>query len=95
MEQAGIRPVVTEIANIDEAVQALIEDSLVDNKECMHWWHCLFSPSHAYEVASLAGAQLLAQLPIDPKMAELSDLGEIEAIARPELDAVIVVLKNL
>jgi predicted Fe-Mo cluster-binding NifX family protein len=36
MEQAGIRPVVTDIANIDEAVQAYIESRLVDHTERLH-----------------------------------------------------------
>ena len=36
MEQAGIRPVVTDIANIDQAVQAYIEGRLVDHKERLH-----------------------------------------------------------
>lgn len=36
MEQAGIRPVVTDIANIDEAVQAYIEGRLVDHSERLH-----------------------------------------------------------
>jgi predicted Fe-Mo cluster-binding NifX family protein len=36
MEQAGIRPVVTDIANIDEAVQAYIEGRLVNHSERLH-----------------------------------------------------------
>jgi predicted Fe-Mo cluster-binding NifX family protein len=36
MKQAGIRPVVTDIANIDEAVQAYIENRLVDHTEKLH-----------------------------------------------------------
>lgn len=36
MAQAGIRPVVTDIANIDEAVQAYIEGHLVDHTEKLH-----------------------------------------------------------
>ena len=36
MEQAGIRPVVTDIANIDEAVQAYVEGRLVDHTEYLH-----------------------------------------------------------
>ena len=36
MEQAGIRPVVTDITNIDQAVQAYIEGRLVDHKERLH-----------------------------------------------------------
>jgi predicted Fe-Mo cluster-binding NifX family protein len=36
MKQAGITPVVTDIANIDEAVQAYIEGRLVDHNERLH-----------------------------------------------------------
>jgi len=36
MEQAGIRPVVTDITNIDEAVQAYLEGRLVDHTERLH-----------------------------------------------------------
>jgi predicted Fe-Mo cluster-binding NifX family protein len=36
VKQAGIRPVVTDITNIDEAVQAYIEGRLVDHSERLH-----------------------------------------------------------
>jgi len=36
MKQANIRPVVTDVANIDEAVQAYIESRLVDHTERLH-----------------------------------------------------------
>jgi len=36
MKQANIRPVVTDIANIDEAVQAYIENRLEDHTERLH-----------------------------------------------------------
>ena len=36
MEQVGIRPVVTDIANIDKAVQAYIKGSLVDHTGKLH-----------------------------------------------------------
>lgn len=36
MEQAGIRPVVTDIPTIDEAVQAYVEGRLVDHTERLH-----------------------------------------------------------
>jgi len=55
----------------------------------------IFGPSHADEVADLAGAPILARLPIDPQVAALCDAGKIEEVARPELDAVIAILKRL
>ena len=36
MKQANIRPVVTDVTNIDEAVQAYIEGRLVDHTERLH-----------------------------------------------------------
>jgi len=36
MKQANIRPVVTDVTNIDEAVQAYIEGRLVDHMERLH-----------------------------------------------------------
>lgn len=36
MEQAGIRPVITDIAEIDGAVQAYVEGRLVDHTELLH-----------------------------------------------------------
>lgn len=38
----------------------------------------VFGPTNSPELASLAGAPLLARLPIDPKLAILADAGQIE-----------------
>ena len=54
----------------------------------------IFGPSHADEVASLAGAPVLARLPIDPQVAALCDAGKIEEVTRPELDTVIAALNR-
>lgn len=40
--------------------------------------HQIFGPSHADEVAQLAGAPILGRLPIDPQLTQLGDRGEIE-----------------
>lgn len=48
----------------------------------------IFGPSHAEEVADLAGVPVLARLPIDPQLTALCDAGKIEEVARPELEAV-------
>jgi Mrp family chromosome partitioning ATPase len=53
----------------------------------------IFGPSHADEVAFLAGAPVLARLPIDPQIAELCDEGRIEEVTRHELEAVIALLE--
>jgi predicted Fe-Mo cluster-binding NifX family protein len=36
MEQAGIRPVVTDIAKIDEAIHAFVPGDIVDHIERLH-----------------------------------------------------------
>ncbi|MHB0988177.1 MAG: Mrp/NBP35 family ATP-binding protein [Bellilinea sp.] len=40
--------------------------------------HQIFGLSHADEVAKLAGAPILGRLPIDPRLAQLADSGEME-----------------
>lgn len=45
----------------------------------------IFGLSHAAEVTRLANVPLLAQLPIDPHITSLCDMGEIEAVNLPEL----------
>lgn len=52
----------------------------------------IFGPSHADEVAALAGAPVLAQLPIDPQVAALCDAGEIEAVNMPGMDVCVEAL---
>lgn len=49
----------------------------------------IFGPSHSGEVADLAGAPLLARLPLDSNMAALCDSGNVEAVERPEMDALV------
>jgi Mrp family chromosome partitioning ATPase len=51
--------------------------------------HRLFGPSHAQEVAQTAEAPLLAQLPLDPAVAELCDAGQVEEARLPEMDALL------
>lgn len=57
--------------------------------------HFIFGPSHAGEVAETAGVPLLAQLPIDPRVAEQCDAGKIEEIKLDELPALLEVFLNL
>ncbi len=46
----------------------------------------IFGPSYADSVAELAGAPLLARLPIDPSLVALADAGRVEEIDSPMLD---------
>lgn len=47
--------------------------------------HFIFGPSHTEEVTMTAGAPLLAQLPIDPIVATLCDVGDIEKVELAEI----------
>lgn len=47
--------------------------------------HLVFGSSHAQEVALTAGAPLLAQLPIDPRISALCDAGQVDAVDLLEL----------
>ncbi len=51
--------------------------------------HEIFGPSHADEVADLAGAPVLAKLPIDPQVAALCDAGKVEAVRMAEVPAML------
>jgi Mrp family chromosome partitioning ATPase len=46
----------------------------------------IFGPSYADQVAELAGAPLLARLPIDPTLVARSDEGKVEEIDDPVVD---------
>ncbi|MDD5467008.1 MAG: Mrp/NBP35 family ATP-binding protein [Anaerolineales bacterium] len=47
--------------------------------------HAIFGPSHADDVALLAGAPVWVRLPIDPLVAALCDAGKIEAVTLDEI----------
>ncbi|GAP12320.1 ATPases [Longilinea arvoryzae] len=49
--------------------------------------HEIFGPSHAAEVAQLAGAAVAARLPIRPEIAAQCDDGRVEDVTIPELEA--------
>jgi ATP-binding protein involved in chromosome partitioning len=45
----------------------------------------IFGPSHSDEIVDAANAPLLARIPLKPEMATLSDAGNLEAVAEPEV----------
>jgi hypothetical protein len=51
--------------------------------------HFIFGPSHANEVALLAGSPVLASLPIDPVIAAFCDIGNVEAISLEEVSPLV------
>ncbi len=57
--------------------------------------HFIFGPSHAREVSLAASAPLLAQLPIDPKVAALCDLGEVEDVVLDEIPEFLDAFTNI
>ena len=46
----------------------------------------VFGESHLEEVAEKEGVQILARIPIDPKVAEMVDSGRIEYVDAPWLE---------
>ena len=55
----------------------------------------IFGPSHSQEVARLAGAPVLAQLPLRSNLAALCDAGMIETAEVPEMSAVVKALETV
>jgi len=55
----------------------------------------IFGPSHSQEVAKLAGAPVLAQLPLRSNLAALCDAGMIETAEVPEMSAVVKALETV
>jgi Mrp family chromosome partitioning ATPase len=51
--------------------------------------HFVFGTSHTEEVTRAAGAPLLAQLPIDPRISALCDSGRVEEVNLPEIPALL------
>jgi len=55
----------------------------------------IFGPSYAEQVAELAGAPLLARLPLDPRLVELADNGRVEEIDHPIVDELAASLQRV
>lgn len=73
---------------------------IVENMSYMNCPHCgekisAFGESKAQAVAEANGTKVLAQLPIDPQFAELSDEGRIDRVPGEPMEAVLDVLKDL
>jgi len=49
----------------------------------------IFGESHAEEIANLAGAPLLARLPVNPQVSTLCDSGQVEEVNLPEMDKLV------
>jgi hypothetical protein len=55
----------------------------------------VFGESHLDEVAKEFGIDTVCKLPIDPKLAELCDNGEIESFTEDNLHAIVKMLRGL
>ena len=55
----------------------------------------VFGTSHLKEEAEKLGLPVLAELPIDPKVAEALDRGDIESVTLPELEKAIQAVENV
>ena len=51
--------------------------------------HHIFGNSHVTSVANKYGITEIAELPMDPEVADACDRGEIESVERPELDSLV------
>ncbi len=52
----------------------------------------IFGPSHAAEIAAYCHTEIVARLPVDPRIAQLCDAGQVEQIRMEELDALVEML---
>ena len=55
----------------------------------------VFGESHIDEVAADAGIKVLARLPIDPKIAQMVDAGQVEYLELPWLDEAAAAVEGL
>ena len=55
----------------------------------------IFGPSHSQEVAKLAGAPALAQLPLRSNLAALCDAGMLETAEVPEISPLVKALETV
>jgi Mrp family chromosome partitioning ATPase len=56
--------------------------------------HAIFGPSHAEDIASVAGVPVWARLPIDPQVTALCDGGRAEELDWPELETLAIKIKD-
>ncbi len=67
------------------------------------YFHCpdndkdykIFGESHLAETAAKYGLEVLAQLPIDPAIAQANDAGQIEQVQLPQLEGCVKLIEKL
>jgi Mrp family chromosome partitioning ATPase/predicted Fe-Mo cluster-binding NifX family protein len=76
-------------------VLGLVENmSYLECDECNHQIK-LFGESHVAEVAKEYGLNVLAKMPLDPKIAALCDKGKVEDVQTNHLDNAVLMLEDL
>ena len=74
---------------MDVPVLGLVENMSVFRCPDCGAEHRIFGPSRAGELASRHGIAAVASLPIDPEYAKAVDLGAVEKLDAPSLDAIL------
>jgi ATP-binding protein involved in chromosome partitioning len=84
-----VRKAVHMLSTLEIPILGLIENFSYFTSPESGIQHQIFGPSHAQEVASLVDVELLAQLPIDPQITALCDVGKVEQVQLPLLTPII------
>ncbi|HVA37636.1 MAG TPA: P-loop NTPase [Candidatus Dormibacteraeota bacterium] len=82
-----VRKAANLIHQLKKPILGVIENMSYFEAPDTHRRYEIFGPSYADQVAELAGAPVLARLPIDPTIVDYADHGRIEEVEGPLYDA--------
>ena len=83
-----VRKAVHMLQNLDIPILGIVENFSYYTCPDSGSRHEIFGPSHAAEIGSAAGVNVLARLPIDPQITAWCDAGQVEKVQRVELEPV-------
>lgn len=91
--------IVTKAVNMAKKMEIPII-GIVENMSYLECPDCgkrinVFGESHIDEVAADSGIKVLARLPIDPKIAQMVDAGQVEYLELPWLDEAAAAVEGL
>lgn len=97
--QELVSMIVTKAVNMAKKMEIPII-GIVENMSYLECPDCgkrinVFGESHIDEVAADAGIKVLARLPIDPKIAQMVDAGQVEYLELPWLDEAAAAVEGL
>ena len=97
--QEPVSMIVTKAVNMAKKMEIPII-GIVENMSYLECPDCgkrinVFGESHIDEVAADAGIKVLARLPIDPKIAQMVDAGQVEYLELPWLDEAAAAVEGL